>query len=146
MLYALIFLCFVPLPLPRRHIEAFVGADRVDRGQPSLARPPSPFGSNQSATQRLFNMPFIACDQVATTDPCRCLPKISFKILHVLLCLSKKSKRRGDMLMMKMNIPCRSNSIEGPGLARGQAHIDTGKLNPLDTVSLYCTACNIAIL
>ena len=146
MLYALIFLCFVPLPLPRRHIEAFVGADRVDRGQPSLARPPSPFGSNQSATQRLFNMPSIACDQVATTDPCRCLPKISFKILHVLLCLSKKSKRRGDMLMMKMNIPCRSNSIEGPGLARGEAHIDTGKLNPLDTVSLYCTACNIVIL
>ena len=132
-LYALIFLCFVPRPLPCRHIEAFVGligwtGVNLPWQDLHLLLVLTNLLHRDSSTLlviELLRRPFEDVFHLAETNPSKGVPKISFKILQHLLFLRIRLLIDVEKLLMKMNIPCRSNSIQGPELARGNAHIDT---------------------
>ena len=158
-----VFLCFVLEPLPPASYWSICWPDRVERGSTYPGKtsicfwlePIFEVGTLEDALPllrtNLFNMFSIRCDQVSSTGFWRC-PPFGFKTNPNHITTEKRKFKRPNFkedqkkLMMKMKIPCRPNSIHGPGIAGGQSLIDTGKLNPLGAphllyCALHCVLC-----
>ena len=73
------YFCALCLSLSRRrHIEAFVGLIGWSGGQPTLARPRSAFGWNQSSKSGPLKMPCLYFEPI----PSRCFPSDVIKFLQ----------------------------------------------------------------